>query len=558
MGKETSFKLALFKENTKFDDYILGAKNIEYLVNEDSIKIVKKDMSGSNDDKSNFFPPEFKVNSRKVFDSRVAIFHKIKKNNTHYWLVTMLGDCRSFINGGKFNPTFGKRIIFNIMSSTVENNGFKSTKTKTFSQSNITIQQKSRATSVLNNYRISSFDESLLEVKCEIKLFGINQTASGGSTLTFKSECDYQGLLDQANELLEIFLQESYKTEYGDLVDSMKPVLDKDLEKELNDSLLSKLFEKNSDGKYLSDESIIFHWPELLNDEDEFKVSNFKAKKLFSLNNDVLKTLVQDAEKNKKIDSFLNREVSSIKGEEKQAGVKIIRCLSAEITLNNETYSLFEGHWYELKTEFVDNIITKYSSLQNYLVNYLDDTTWPEKVREDDFNESIANAKALVNIDKVNIHFANRSKLEIGDLLDIDNKRLFAVKKIVSSAVFSHLKAQTENAIHSILNNGNFINSKFKESKIASDYKGYKIEDTKEFIVAVGVDKTEISGMPKIPFFAKMQMVRLFEQQNAYKIPLRIQVIIVKSNSANDAITILEGSHKNATIKNQISIDEIF
>ncbi|GHU00891.1 hypothetical protein FACS1894186_2520 [Alphaproteobacteria bacterium] len=119
-------------------------------------------------------------------------------------------------------------------------------------------------------------------------------------------------------------------------------------------------------------------------------------------------------------------------------------CLYAEIVLSTTHYMLMNNEWYKIEDSYEKAVNTKYSSIvKNKTLNSV---KFPPYTRQFEAAYNDALHKAIPNsvlMDRKNIqHGGGHSKVELCDVFDTRNHRLFCVKPNHGSSVLSHLFMQ--------------------------------------------------------------------------------------------------------------------
>ena len=133
-------------------------------------------------------------------------------------------------------------------------------------------------------------------------------------------------------------------------------------------------------------------------------------------------------------------------------------------------------------------------------------------------------------------YYFNKNKIELCDLIDVQNKTLIHVKKYGASSVLSHLFLQA-------LNSAELIANKKEREKIISYYQEkYQIiiPDESAFNVVMAIITTadlQNGEYLKIPFFSKMSVVSVVNKLESFgfipKIAFIHSTVDLTSNNAN-------------------------
>jgi uncharacterized protein (TIGR04141 family) len=120
---------------------------------------------------------------------------------------------------------------------------------------------------------------------------------------------------------------------------------------------------------------------------------------------------------------------------------KMYRCIGHEVSMNGETYVLSQGTWYCVKTDFINDVRKRLQEITSPTRKLID---WNEIEHEGAFNMRAAVVDSeLILLDAKNISTGGgRSKIEFCDLLHLETKTLYFVKKPSAASGLSHLVEQ--------------------------------------------------------------------------------------------------------------------
>ncbi|WP_241249028.1 DUF6119 family protein [Agrococcus sp. KRD186] len=122
--------------------------------------------------------------------------------------------------------------------------------------------------------------------------------------------------------------------------------------------------------------------------------------------------------------------------------IPLRRWLAFETDLDDRTYALYDGSWYEVHHDYVGNITQRVKDLFDGRVTDLKFPTWAPEDDEDTYNRALADALGGVCLDKKLIKTDLHGRgIEACDVYLTDGT-LIHVKKTEKSAAASHLLAQ--------------------------------------------------------------------------------------------------------------------
>jgi uncharacterized protein (TIGR04141 family) len=212
----------------------------------------------------------------------------------------------------------------------------------------------------------------------------------------------------------------------------------------------------------------------------------------------------------------------------------VYKCIYCELEYNGSDYTLNNGRWYRINTDFLKNLneaikIIPLSTLT--LPNY-------HSHREDVYVDSVC--KGLPNyfalMDKKLIQYGGgHSKIEFCDIYTTD-KHLIHVKRYGGSSVLSHLFAQGSVSATLLLSDPDFrkkVNEKLPPTHRLKNISQKPKAEEFEVIFAIA---SNASTRPELPLFSKINLRNSFNQLQMYgmKVSLAfIQVTIQSGRSKN-------------------------
>jgi uncharacterized protein (TIGR04141 family) len=237
--------------------------------------------------------------------------------------------------------------------------------------------------------------------------------------------------------LHDIYEDDSYKKDFP-WVDHIAEIKDKSLISDLEDELFSRISEGNADKIWMAVPEVI-EWEKvggfcyLLGERSPEHPDIHLPDCLESWKNKVGSSFSKD--------TFFNRKINCVDNDGYvQKKWKVKKCIYCEIEIENQTFLLTAGRWYQIEKNFVENVNQFFVSIPDY------DKTLPEY--EDDsegkYNERVCRSMPgeFALLDKKNIPWGGgHSKVEFCDLFSSDND-IIHVKRYGSSSVLSHLFAQ--------------------------------------------------------------------------------------------------------------------
>ncbi len=321
---------------------------------------------------------------------------------------------------------------------------------------------------------------------------------SGMDSLHVTVKADIGDVPDLVSMYYKKYTEDSYKSKFP-WIDQIAEVNDKSLISVLDAKLIEEIKNNSSTKIWLT-------VPEIINWQD---VSGFRygfgSKKPeysdIQLNH-FLKSLKNTKEIN--IDILKKRKVYCVDSDgETRHKWLIYKCIYCEIGVDGDTYTLNNGKWYKIATDFVNVVNNSYKNMEKYNKLPVCNSN-----SEGEYNEEVAKNEpdnyALMDR-KIILHGGGYSRFEFCDLYSA-GKDIIHIKKYGSSSVLSHLFAQGVNSAELFQTDASFrdkVNSKFPSK--------YRLRDTSkrpeygEYRIVYAII-SERDGDLELPFFSKLSL----------------------------------------------------
>jgi uncharacterized protein (TIGR04141 family) len=158
--------------------------------------------------------------------------------------------------------------------------------------------------------------------------------------------------------------------------------------------------------------------------------------------------------------------------------------LVAEAELDGVLYALTDGQWYRVQSEFFKQVSDTLAGVD--ISTELDMPKWlPEDNDEAAYNRRVANERGWRLIDKSNVYYPERQKIEPCDLAT-PNGDLIYVKRGDNSKYISHLCKQADVAADLLLDEEKFTTELCK----MADFDVERVRDRQvRFVIAVATDR---------------------------------------------------------------------
>lgn len=436
---------------------------------------------------------------------KLLIFREIIiKEEPRIYLIS-IGDTREIFDIYKTEINFGLKIGINDVLDNGSNIELKELQSKNKTNGDNYRHGKNSFKS-LHNFTFRRVTDILKEMKIKRKFDNSSQiwTLNRGITFPVDSDSDINELVASLDKfILANYTSEKYKSEYDFLNDLS--ITDPDTTKILFDIIENDVTNSSFNGG--------FAWPSFENDDHSFFTIDNDQTQLFTLENEGVQKILFPLKKNLfNVNVYSWADISKDPIDCKPLS-KIIFC---EIQHNGKTYTLNEGVWYEISEQFANKIHKEYLNLKKSDIIFSD---WVNDIDEGTYNDAIVKQNKWTLLDKKNINFDNRSKLELADIAIIPNNSLVAVKRGDVSSGISHLVAQVKNSMYAILHDTKKVNELIN-NKLGNEY-GIDLEKINKFVLAIGTRDSE-NNLPKMPFFAKLSIYDLLNFNNSVRFQLEI------------------------------------
>ncbi len=340
----------------------------------------------------------------------------------------------------------------------------------------------------------------------KVELFGAQVT--GRDALTVSVKGGLSGFSKILEETYKFYEKSDYQKSFG-WVDNFRRIKDETLQEKLDLKLLEILkTDPIPDNCWLAEPEII-DW-----ESTAFYVLEKKGKKTSYYPELRLKNLIEVIKskyKNFTVDDLRNHAISST-----DDNYNVIRswcsynCMYAEISDDNSLYILQNGNWFNVDSDFVEQVnsaITKVD-IYNYKLPEYDHNG------EGEYNEFVATHDGYIKMDKKNVVYGGgRSSIEYCDLVK-DAVDLIHVKRGTASSSLSHLFAQGEVSAELFSSDSNFRSA--LNNKLPDELKINNVNErpnTRNYKVVYAI-VSEKPGELILPFFSKVRLKNTYYHVN--------------------------------------------
>lgn len=198
-----------------------------------------------------------------------------------------------------------------------------------------------------------------------------------------------------------------------------------------------------------------------------------------------------------------------------------LQCLTAQLSLNGETYLLNAGSWYRIGPDYIKQVDEDLKVIESGVLTLTD---WGDE-NEGEYNERMAkNSKGSLALMDKNLvsHPGMASPIEFCDLYSKDRKMIH-VKRYGQSSVLSHLFAQGLVAANSVLSDREFRKAANMKLPPTHQFKDPEPRpDPSEYEICYAIGSAD-PGMLTLPFFSKVTLRnahRLLTQSYGFNVSL--------------------------------------
>lgn len=291
-----------------------------------------------------------------------------------------------------------------------------------------------------------NFDEDLIRaITGTSKDEDFGKIVSGSDTLAVSIPCEIGNIKDFLGKCFDKSESKEYQIDFP-WIDQVQEIRDKSKEKELNEAVIEKIKQNQTDKIWLAVPEII-DWADVagFKYKDEEEAPTFDDISL----DDFLKTLRD--RNNLKLDHLKNYRIYWLRASDDSNPFEwpVFQCLYAEIDLNYEKYILTNKSWYKVDSNYVQKINNAHGAIPQSDVVFPDYEVAVYGGQGNDkgepgYNKAFAEADTTNRclMDRKNINYGGgHSLIEFCDIFTKD-KKLIHVKRYGGSSSLSHLFQQ--------------------------------------------------------------------------------------------------------------------
>ncbi|PVX26311.1 MAG: hypothetical protein CW691_01820 [Candidatus Bathyarchaeum sp.] len=368
-----------------------------------------------------------------------VLFVKVKYHDDQIFAITF-GQGRYLLRPDCIMKNYGLRVALNVIydqsdgQSTFER--IKGIDAKTVAENTMRTRRQSDRRATFETFGVD-IQRDLLRAVTGIPISsGIWGTRiSGSDSISINPVTSFDNLGDICKNVAQAYNDDAYQQNF-EWIDNLHAVTDPQILKELNEVLIEAIKTGSMDVAITVPE--IVDWEDISNFYFEFDSAN-----TFTDPEDV--NLHDALESSKKLENLTIKHLRQMHlevlySDDEVARWPLLRCLTGELKLGGNDYILSEGHFFEIRKEFLDDL--------DKFISKLPATTYPlpssqGDVPEGEYNEVAAQSSdSYLLFDKKTVRISSHtSPIEICDVLT-DDGCFIHVKRKLSSSSLSHLFAQ--------------------------------------------------------------------------------------------------------------------
>jgi uncharacterized protein (TIGR04141 family) len=419
------------------------------------------------------------------------------------WFCFTFGYAKHLINQGAYERNFGLIVALNLSDPT---------SLKSIDKTNISLNPIQSRNQASREVEIESFGfnndiDILKSVTARTQKDDVNdedQTISGRDSISISSIVELNTFPDIAASLLEAFNSKSYLEKYP-WFDKIIQERDVSIIQKLDQLLLEKIRENDIQKIWLAFPEIV-HWE----NTEGFSYKQYKPSKNVTkpgpailLDIDLGGWLNTIEIEKLTIEQLHHKHIYVIDKESRTIdSINVYRCLNAEVVLEDKTYILNDGDWYNINTNFESEI--------NQFYDQIEDSAFSlppyENMTEPVYLQHVVNGNnSLCLMDRKLIKYSGNSTVEFCDLYS-DGKQIIHVKNYAGSSVLSHLFNQALVSAQCFM-----VDESFREKVNEKLCENFQLADTvikpngADFEICLAIMSNQ-AGVLDLPFFSKVSI----------------------------------------------------
>lgn len=450
----------------------------------------------------------------------------LTKNNDRYLALTF-GYGRHLLNPDCFEENFGLRVVVNA----VDPKKLRSVDVHTLESIPVHKKNQASVSTSFADFGLDVEQDLMYAATGSPKDKNFCKTLSGKDALKISLPFELNDLPSLLDKAMTLFNSDSYKESFS-WIDRLSEVRSTTLKNELDSKLVEKISQQDFSKTWLA-------IPEVINWEN---ISGFRYQKAKrgELTDDIdWEGYLVYANKNNKeisIKNFKEQCIHCINATNEYPAYtwKVYQCIYCEIDLDGESYSLTNGKWYKIDSDFLANLD---KSIKEIPVSEISLPEYAEK-SEEKYNAKVVNSNGnrFVLMDKKNISYGGGgSRIELCDIYTND-KKLIHVKRYGGSSVLSHLFSQGLVSTQLILSDGNFralVNKQLpKTHKLPAKHEKPRANEFEVIYVIVSNDKKTTAL--HLPLFSKINLRSCYNRLQLMGVSVSVCIVPVVTESKAD------------------------
>lgn len=353
------------------------------------------------------------------------------------------------------------------------------------------------------------------------------RNATGSNSLKFTSACDPHALVNLCSQLLNIYFLRDFEVSFPD-IQNITPVKDPDLINLLETKLLDEYrnFSQN----------LTLAIPDIIDYSTNFKVKYRGASRISEEYDDVFIGNYRKYLKDRGVEvdnvTVFNKHTLNVFDENDQLlrSFSIYKSLLFDCTLDDKTYHLCEGSWYEISSGFMTKLKEE---LDPFFIDQHEVLCECNQKFEGDYNKEAAIAAPaeleVCCLDKTSIAPQGQNAVEPCDLIALKGENVeFMHNKISTrSSMLSHLFNQGVNAVILLMQNSE---SKEKLKGLVESENLRERISRNGFHVTFGIISNKQRNMKSdsLPIFSRISLLRCVKNLKLMRVP--VSVYLIKDN----------------------------
>lgn len=444
----------------------------------------------------------FELDNCKLYqaNSKVILILKREYKDGNRLFAVTFGYAKNMFKEDVLEEQFGLKILLNSVDEY---------ELRKISKINIGGNQKQSQEQIPRKGNISEFGFDIerdlvrmVTASTKEEMFG-NGMITGGDIFNVAVERNVENIEEFMDLCYEKYQKNVYKERF-EWVDNIKEVKSKSMIKKLIEELISKMKKSEFDKVWLAVPEIIewekIHCFKYSNSNEEF--DDLYIERIYDICFSK-KEIDTDALKRKYVRVISNEDDTS-----ETYKWTLYKCFIAEFELQEKTFCLNNGKWYQIDRGFKKVVETYYNSIELLKVNFIDygldsSVEYSEDVYNEELVKSLSGSRLIHKVGEIPYGGGQGNKIEVCDVMT-SNKMLIHIKKNGGSSQLSHLFNQAAVSAEALLDKE--FRKKFSKKLKLFKYNDLLNEEfiSQDYTVVIAIINKYGEERPKIPFFSKV------------------------------------------------------